>query len=330
MRARSVFPLLIFCCFVLLLAAFLLSGPGGAPAPASADSFAWNNLQGPTGWPAQALAFNPAYPTDQTVLAGGGRSTSTTTMQGLGVFRSLDGGLTWPGRFGPAEGALMDVAFSPDWQSDGYAVAGFWQGVWSTNDRGVTWQMLSNAPEIAPGWVQAVAVAAPAAGQYTLLAGGPYGGVYQSADAGETWTYINGPGSIYRLRFHPAQPEIALAATNNGLWRSTDSGLQWTRVTTTTAVYDVAFAGDGSAVAAYDGFAWRSTDGGATWGRLGSTAIDRLSIIGLSEDGAALFAAAGSQLYRYDSLAGEFAAVPVQPALSRILRLAPLRTTRRC
>lgn len=326
MRARSVFPLLLSLTFVLFLGVFVLSGLGGAPPGASADSLAWNDLGGPTGWPAQGIALNPAYPADPTVLAGGGRPSGLDTWEGLGVFRSLDGGLTWAYRDGLERGALMDAAFSPNWQSDGFAVAGFWQGVWSTTDRGATWKMLSNLPDTAPGWVQAVAVSAPAAGRHTLLAGGPYGGVYQSADEGTTWTYSSDPGGVYRLAFHPAQPEVALAATNNGLWRSTDSGLQWTRVTTTTAVHDVAFAGDGTAVAAFDGYAWRSTDDGATWQRLSNTAIDRLFTLGLSADGAGLFAAADARLYRFDAQAGEFVAVPMQPALSRIIRLAPSPT----
>jgi photosystem II stability/assembly factor-like uncharacterized protein len=309
-------------CFVLLLAAFLLSGPGGVPEAAYAGSFVWSDLQGPAGGPAQALALNPDYPADPTVLAGGGRSSGIDTMEGLGIFRSLDGGLTWADRSGLPNGALMDVAFSPDWQSDGFALAGFWQGAWSTADRGETWQMLSSLPNSGPGYVKAVAVAAPAAGKHTLLAGGTYGGVYQSADEGTTWAYSGDPGGVYRLRFHPTAPSIALAATNTGLWRSTDAGLQWTRVTSATTVYDVAFADNGDAVATFDGYAWRSEDDGATWQQLDGTAIERLGAIGLSADGASLFAAADARLYRYNVAAGNFIALPGEPGLSRILRIA--------
>jgi photosystem II stability/assembly factor-like uncharacterized protein len=321
MRARSIFPLLLSGCFVLLLAAFLLAGAGGAPTPAFAGSLVWSDLHGPAGGPAQALALNPNYPADPTVLAGGGRPSGIDTMAGFGLFRSLDGGLTWADPGGLSNGALMDAAFSPAWQSDGFALAGFWQGVWSTTDGGDTWQMLSHIPS-APSHISAVAVASPAAGKHTLLAGGPYGGVYQSADEGATWTWNGDPGTIHRLRFHPALPDIALAA-GYGLWRSTDAGLQWTRVTTMTTVYDVAFADDGSAFAVFDNAVWRSDDDGATWQQLGSALSKPLQHLGVSGDGAALFAATDTQLYRYDATAGELVAVPVQPAPGYILRLAP-------
>ena len=91
------------------------------------------------------MAVNPDYPTDQTILAGGGHDLFYASWKGYGIFRSLDGGATWGAPGGPADGAVLDAAFSPRWHDDGMAMAGLWQGVWITHDRGATWQQLSGS-----------------------------------------------------------------------------------------------------------------------------------------------------------------------------------------
>jgi len=327
MRARSVFPLLFSFCLVLLLASALLWGVNASPPGVAAEGLAWTDLGGPAGGPAQAVAFNPAYPADQTVFAGGGRTSGIDSMEGFGLFRSTDGGATWADRGGSANLALMDVDFSPNWTADGYALAGFWNGVWSTSDHGVSWQKLSDVYESRPPThVAAVAVGRTVTGTHTLLAGGPYGGVYRSADEGVTWTWNGDLSAINRLRFHPSVSDLALAAADNGLWRSTDGGSHWTRVMTTSRVSDLALASDGSATALSGGLAWRSTDDGQTWQPLTTTPIERLFTLGLSADGAGLFGAADKHLYRYDATAGEFVTVTTQPPLSHILRIAPSPT----
>ena len=175
MRTRSLFPLVAGCA-VLALSALLAAGLcAPASPPTWADSPTWTDLQGPLGGSAQALAVNPHYPTDPTVFAGGGREFSSATWLGLGIFGSHDGGLTWPDRSGPSNGALLDVAFSPGWQSDGFAAAALFQGVWSTSDRGATWQRRFNNDDSGPVYLQTVAVSLPANGMHSLLAASPYG-----------------------------------------------------------------------------------------------------------------------------------------------------------
>ena len=238
MRARTIYPLL-FSGLFLLLTTFLMFW-GSSPTPGWASGSAWTDLQGPNGGPAQAIAINPDYPGDQTVLAGGGHDLLYASWKGYGIFRSLDGGASWSPPGGPTDGALLDVAFSPRWHNDGMAVAGLWQGFWITHDRGATWQQLSGDDIGAPGWVGAVAISSPAPGEYTMLAGGAWGGLYRSVDQGVTWSTLFDPGGVTRILFDPFAPTIAWAAAGQGLWRSTDGGLQWTRVTTATTAYDVA------------------------------------------------------------------------------------------
>jgi photosystem II stability/assembly factor-like uncharacterized protein len=323
MRSRSLFFLLA-CAILLLAAVLLLAAPGTFVTSGWAAGPTWTDLQGPTGGPAQALALNPNYPADPIALAGGGRDFGYASWGGLGIFRSQDGGLTWPDRGGPSNGALLDVAFSPKWENDGYALAGLWQGLWSTGDRGASWQQLSSLETGGPAFIAAVAVAPPAGGARTLLAGGPYGGIHRSADAGATWSYHSGPASVRRLGFFPQAPSVALAATANGLWRTADGGLQWTQVTTPTQIFDVAIAADGAtAYATFDSRIWQSSDTGFTWQPMEGLQVAFLDPIGLSHDGAGLFVAAGSRLFRYEPAFSTFVTVTTNLATSSFLRLAP-------
>ena len=219
---------------------------------------------------------------------------------GQGIFRSLDGGLTWGDPGGPSNGAVMDLAFSPRWADDGVAAAALWQGIWTTHDHGVSWQQVSDIETGGPAYLGAIAITSPAPGQYTLLAGGDYGGLYRSADGGASWSYLFDAGGVQRLVFDPASPDVALAATGTGLWHTTDAGVQWTRVTTTTAVYDVAIDAVGHAYTIFDSQAWRSDDGGITWQAIAGPALQYAPVLGSSADGAGQFLAAGPHLYRYD------------------------------
>jgi hypothetical protein len=329
MRPRSPrFPMLLLICFLLMTAVWAI---GAAPAQVSrAESPVWADLHGPRGGPSQALALNPNYPTDLTVLAGGGRDFGHASYGGAGVFRSLDGGLTWPGQGGHPSGALFDVAFSPAWAADGFALAGFWQGAWSTHDRGATWQELPALQSGGVTMVSAVAVGSPLTGRapaHTLLVGSPYGGIRRSQDDGASWELTGMTGPVRRLAFDPAQPAVALAAASDGLWRSTDGGLSWTQATTVTQIFDLAFAADGSAAyATFLSRLWRSTDTGLTWQPFTSLTADYLDAIGLSADGAGLFVAQRGNLYRYAAAAGEFVTVTTDLNTGYILRLAPSPT----
>lgn len=322
MRTRSLFPLVAGCA-VLALSALLAAGLcAPASPPAWADSPTWTDLQGPLGGSAQALAVNPHYPTDPTVFAGGGREFSSATWLGLGIFGSHDGGLTWPDRSGPSNGALLDVAFSPGWQSDGFAAAALFQGVWSTSDRGATWQRRFNNDDSGPVYLQTVAVSLPANGMHTLLAASPNGGIYRSPDNGASWQHVATPGTVRRIRFSPTETGIALAA-GSGIWRSTDGGATWSQVVLTGLAKDVTFGGNGAtAYATIDTQVWRSADAGQTWQPLTGPAVD-YDPLGLSADGEGLFTAAGRTLFQFDRGAGAFMTMTTNLPASAILRLQP-------
>ena len=323
MRTRT--AVLVFACSLIVLTIAWLAG--GPAAPGWAASPAWIDLGGPYGGPAHALALNPEFPADSTVLAGGAADLGHASFGGLGIFRSLDGGLTWPDRGGPSHGAVFDVAYSPTWTADGFALAGLWDGAWVTNDRGATWRQVSSLETGGPAFVASVAVSSEPGGGRTLLAGGSYGGIYRSQDDGLTWHAANPPISVRSLRFNPVRPSVALAAAANGLWRSADGGLAWTQVTTSTQVFDVAFTADGSAAyGTFDDHIWRSADDGLTWQAMPGLSAPYLDRIGLSDDGAGFFVAARQTLYRYDVTAAAFVTVTTNLRTNSYLRLAPSPT----
>jgi photosystem II stability/assembly factor-like uncharacterized protein len=326
MRARTTLPAAAF--FAALAAVFLtilslsaLAGPfleTGRAAPLT-----WSSLDGPAGGPALGIALSPTYAQDRLVLAGGGFDLGRASWAGRGLFRSDDGGLTWPSRSGPQNGALLDVAFSPAWATDHFALAGYWFGLWSTTDGGATWQQISSMETGGPSLVGAVAVSPPTGAKRTLLAGSSYGGVFRSADNGATWAFTGGPSSVRRVAFHPTLPDVALAATSNGLWRTANAGLTWTAVTTPTQAFDIAFRADnGEAYATFSDRLWRSGDGGLTWQRFTSLEARFLDRVAVSPEGSGLFASVGSTIFRYDVASSSFVTLTANLGGGTILRLA--------
>ncbi len=320
MRTRVVFPLLSSL-FVLLFTALLMLW-ASPPTPGWADSPAWTDLSGPKAGPAQAVAVNPDYPSDQTILAGGGHDLFYASWKGYGIFRSLDGGATWGAPGGPTDGAVLDAAFSPRWHDDGTAIAGLWQGIWITHDRGATWQQMSGSETGGPFMIGAVAIGSPAADEYTLLAGGAWGGLYRSTDQGATWNSLFDPGGVTRILFDPLAPAQAWAAAGQGLWHSTDGGLQWTRVTSATTAYDVALGPQQRVFSIFDGRAWYTTDEGSLWHPVDNSVLQGLDTLGASADGLGLFMAAGPALYRYDMAANRLVTATTDLPIGDIKQIA--------
>jgi photosystem II stability/assembly factor-like uncharacterized protein len=320
MRTRVAFPLLSTL-FVLLFTALMMLWVS-PPVPGRADSPAWADLSGPKAGPAQAVAVNPDYPSDQTILAGGGHDLFYASWKGYGIFRSLDGGATWGVPGGPTDGAVLNATFSPRWHDDEMAIAGLWQGVWITHDRGATWQQLSGVDTGGPFMIGAVAIGSPAPGEYTMLAGGAWGGLYRSTDQGATWSSLFDPGGVTRILFDPVAPAKAWAATVQGLWHSADGGLQWTRVTSATTAYDVALGPERRVFSIFDGRAWYTTDEGSAWHPVDNSDLQGLDTLDASADGLGLFMAAGPALYRYDVAANRLVTATTDLPISDIEQIA--------
>lgn len=218
---------------------------------------------------------------------------------GRGVWRSTDGGSSWQFRGLRESGAIGELIVHPN-NPDVVWVAALGhpfgknaeRGVYRTTDGGSTWKRVltlddstgavslalnpANARELYAGAWRAERK------PWTMISGGPAGGVYKSIDGGDQWTKLGGglpTGLVGKvgLATTAANPSRVYAliehATQGGLYRSDDRGARWTRVSDDARVrarpfyytHVVADPTDANTVWVLSTPLLRSTDGGRTF-----------------------------------------------------------------
>jgi len=156
-------------------------------------------------------------------------------------------------------------------------------GIWKTTNAGVNWvNKTPDMPNLATT-VLAQAASNPdiiycgtGEGFYNADAIGG-GGIFKSIDSAHTWTLLASTTNanfknINRIIVSPTDPNIVLAATNDGpagIWRSVDGGSNWTKVFSATERVQDLRATPGNFQVQYstvngDGV-YKSTDGGVNW-----------------------------------------------------------------
>ena len=172
-----------------------------------------------------------------------------------GVFRSLDGGMTWKKiLYKDDDTGAMDLAFDPSnpqilyadmWASRrppwtvGNAYDGPNSGLYKSADGGETWRQLTKG---LPTWSDRLGRiglgVAPSDSTviYALVDSPKLGGLYRSKDAGESWERINsderlwGRGSDFAcVRVDPKDKNTVYIA-NISTYRSTDGGVSFTAI----------------------------------------------------------------------------------------------------
>ena len=147
---------------------------------------------------------------------------------------------------GPSRGGRVTaVAGHPDHPSRFY-MGSTGGGVWKTENRGVTWENISDAYLRESPAIGAIRVA-PSDTDILYVGTGSDGirsniirgnGMYRSDDAGETWRHIGltDAGQIGRMVVHPENPDVVyVGAIGNpfgpneerGLYKTTDGGVTW-------------------------------------------------------------------------------------------------------
>ena len=158
-------------------------------------------------------------------------------------------------------------------------------GVWRSDDAGATWQPMNNlltalsigsmaldpadVNHLYAGTGEGFFDAAEGTSNSAFLRGA---GIFESFDAGGTWTRIASTATpdfyfINRIVISPQSTATLLIATNTGIFRSVNSGATWTQVHNQ-RTFDVDFhPTDGTRAVAgrSDGTAVYSLDGGVSW-----------------------------------------------------------------
>ena len=246
------------------------------------------------------VALDPQDP--ETVWVGTGENNAQRSVgYGDGVYRSADGGKTWKNmglkdsghismiRFHPTDSDTVYVAAQgPLWNSGGD------RGLYRSIDGGENWERILHVDEdtgvneflIHPADPNVMVASTYQRRRHlwTLINGGPGGGIHKSTDGGATWRKLEGglpEGDLGRigLAAAPSAPGMIYAIIEadeegRGMYRSTDFGESWEKrsdhVAGSPQYYHEIFVDPQNAERVYsvETFSHLSEDGGQSWERI--------------------------------------------------------------
>lgn len=200
-----------------------------------------------------AVRVNQKNPSE--VWAGTGEGNPRNSVNtGRGIFKSLDGGLTWKCMGLEETKVIHRIIIDPNDSNTLYvaAMGSPWgpnleRGVYKTTDGGKNWkQILYSDPNTGaadmvmdPSNPNKLLVGMWEYGRkpWTFQSGGKSSGIYMTLDGGDTWKRLSEKegfpsGDLGRvgLAFAPSKPEVIYAlveATTNALYRTDDGGVSW-------------------------------------------------------------------------------------------------------
>ena len=247
------------------------------------------------------VELDPANP--MVVWVGTGENNAQRSVGfGDGVYKSIDGGVTWNNMGLKDSGHISQIWIDPE-DSDTVLVAAqgpLWnsggdRGLYKTTDGGENWERILSVDEhtginefvVDPRDSQRIVASSYQRRRHvwTLINGGPGSGIHRSEDGGDTWTEIttglpeDNMGRI-GLAGSPSDPHRIYAIIEGsdderGVYHSSDFGLRWEKrsdhMTTSPQYYNelVVDPVNPDRVFSLDTFTFESKDGGRTWSRLG-------------------------------------------------------------
>ncbi|MEZ5063432.1 MAG: T9SS type A sorting domain-containing protein [bacterium] len=141
-----------------------------------------------------------------------------------GLLRSTDHGATWTA---PSPGLDASLAYGSLTVSSGSAEIVLvaernGDGVWRSIDHGTNWERIGVGP------IQHLAFDPAAANRVLACVAGPNADLYESTDAGETWSRLEaGLGIPREIAWNPQIPSDLLVGAPPHVFRSTDGGVSW-------------------------------------------------------------------------------------------------------
>jgi len=186
------------------------------------------------------LILNPQDPNQMMAALGNYRGDPAN-----GLYSSQDGGETWTrlttdlpypgtklGRLQFGQCAKYPNVVYAAMYSNGTGL----DGLMKSEDFGVSWVRMPNAPSYAGGsaWYYNVVAVSPVNPNIVFLSGTT---TYRSEDGGNTWldnTESYGPGRVHpdhhAITFDPSQPASLFLCTDGGIFKSNNNGDSWTPV----------------------------------------------------------------------------------------------------
>ena len=159
-------------------------------------------------------------------------------------------------------------------------------------------------------------------------AAGAGGGVFQSQDAGRTWSLVGlGDEEVRALESAVSQPDDLVAGTRTGVFRSTDGGKAWARISPPGDAelrnVDSLAIDPRDPETIYVGtyhLPWRTNNGGKTWHPISAGIIDDSDIMSLSVDATnpeRLYISACSGIYRSENQGNQWIKLQGVPYAAR-------------
>lgn len=236
------------------------------------------------------------------VWAGTGENNAQRSIAfGDGIYKSINGGKSWKNMGLPTSEHIGQIVIDPR-DSDTVFVAAqgpLWnsggdRGVYKTTDGGATWVRTLNVDEhtganeiLMNSDNPDIMIASTYQRQrhlWTMIDGGPGGGIHRSTDGGETWSKITSglPGGDLGkigLAASPSHPNIIYAVVEadtkgKGLYRSTNFGVTWEKRSSKTSGGPMYYneitvdPNDPNRIYLVDTFLSRSEDGGKSFNRV--------------------------------------------------------------